>query len=197
MFSIRTCFAVDGACWRCSPSSSLSNNLYIVIAQARFCAHAGAPPVAHACSERQHAPATARMREGIKSLSPSPPFPLDPFLSGKVGGGSAARSKNAAAGEAALDPCPRSGPRPAASAGGGGGGCSRGHPPARGAWVCPAAASAGPTTWPVSGTRVRLLPAKKRPRLAWLAVFRPRSPRRAFSCCGGGTVDNAEGCKHG
>jgi hypothetical protein len=65
MFSIRTCFAVDGACWRSSPSSSLSNNLYIVIALARFCSHAGARPVVHACgSERPHAPPTARMREG-------------------------------------------------------------------------------------------------------------------------------------
>ncbi len=126
MFSIRirTCFAVDGACWRSSqPSSSLSNNLYIVIARARFCAHTGA------WEARPHAPPTARMREGIKSLSPSAPLPLDPFLSGKVGGGSAACSKNTAAGVAALDPYPRFGPTPAASAGGGGGGCGRGHPP--------------------------------------------------------------------
>ncbi len=61
----------------------------------------------------------------------------------------------------------------------------------------PAAASAGPTTGPVSGTSVRLLPAKKRLRLSWLAVRRPRHPCRAFSCGGGGTVDNAEGCTHG
>ncbi len=103
-------------------------------------------------------------------MSPSPPFPLDPFLSGRVGGGSATRYKFSAAGVAALDPCPRSRPTPAASAGGGGGGATGRHPPARGAWVCPAAASAGPTTGPVSGTHVRLLPAKKRPRLARLAV---------------------------
>ncbi len=112
------CSCADAKCARkqCTALRAGAAALWRVSARARFCERAGARPVAHACSERPHAPPTARMREGIKSLSPSPPFPLDPFLSGRVGGGSAARSRYAAAGVAALDPCPRSWPTPTASA---------------------------------------------------------------------------------
>ena len=60
----------------------------------------------------------ARRREGVtaEALPPSPPPPLTPPLSGRVGRGGAASSKYVAAGAAAIDIRPRPAPSAAAAA---------------------------------------------------------------------------------
>ncbi len=95
---------------RCTALCAGAAALWRVSARARFSERAGARPVAHTCSERPHAPPTARMRERVQALAraPSPPPPLDPssFLwQGLLRW--CCSSKYAIAGVAALDPRPR------------------------------------------------------------------------------------------